>query len=548
MIDESSVPGSLPIAVHRAIKRAVSGSKRDADFAGRLLMAIPSDTADTELLKVETTLMTADPRFWLALEGARDWLCWDKQGGSLHQPSSADTVPALSVKAMLADGRVRERAVRLLAESRSLAALPVLGLRAADWVPQVREAARDAISRRLDDDDDDDAAALSVIAPMALFLAQRQQGRWLAEQTSRRLADARSLRVVTRLLASTNLQLRRAAYQVLADAGTLGLERAVQAALHDRDIVIRSRCAELAASLALDAGSALLIRPMLASRTPLVRVEALAALNRLGELDTIRAALPDRSSLVRGTARFYLRPHGVDFAEIYRPLLGSDSDAVTLGAVAGLAEVGTAADAEVIAPLLNHPRVKIRVEAIRALQTLARAIDVEQMLTLIQDDPSPAVKRQATTAILARGSSVGTERILALLEATEPVPVRLAARQLLAARDSAWRLAVNVMLLADPDDTVARQARSDLGAAMQGQLYTKPSGTTAELLAAHLPDADRLLAPAGARLLRFIVGMPQPVEPGSKPDEPVTAQTEASPRAVTAPDARPSRIRWLRRR
>lgn len=65
----------------------------------------------------------------------------------------------------------------------SLAALPVLGLRAADRIPQAREAARVAM-RRLDDGID--AAASSVIAPTVLFLAQQQrQGRWPAEQTTR---------------------------------------------------------------------------------------------------------------------------------------------------------------------------------------------------------------------------------------------------------------------------------------------------------------------------------------------------------------------------
>ncbi|MEY9890947.1 hypothetical protein ABIA31_004612 [Catenulispora sp. MAP5-51] len=56
-----------------------------------------------------------------------------------------DPVPALVVKALFADGRVRERAVGLLAasasaclsSSASLAAVPVLVLRAGDWVPQV---------------------------------------------------------------------------------------------------------------------------------------------------------------------------------------------------------------------------------------------------------------------------------------------------------------------------------------------------------------------------------------------------------------------------
>jgi hypothetical protein len=127
-----SVPGQLPAAVRRAIQHAVSGTKSDADVAGRLLMAIPVDTADAVMAEVATVLVAADPRFWIALENARDRLYWDGPGSSFQRPASSDVVPALTVKALLADGRLRERAVLLLAGSKSLAALPVLGLRAAD--------------------------------------------------------------------------------------------------------------------------------------------------------------------------------------------------------------------------------------------------------------------------------------------------------------------------------------------------------------------------------------------------------------------------------
>jgi hypothetical protein len=530
--------------VHRAVHRALSGVKRDADAAGRLLMAIPADTSDAVMLEVETVLMRADPRFWVALEDARDWLCWQDPGTSLHLPASSDTVPALAVKALFADGHVRERSARLLADSRSLAALPVLGLRAADWVANVREAARDAITRRLQDDAD--GAALFAVAPMALLLARRRQGRWLAEQVTRRLADATPGPVVTRLLSSPSLQLRRAAYQALTDAGTLDLVRAVNAALLDRDIVIRGRCAEHAARLALDTDSVPQLRRMLDSTTPLVRAEAVVALARLGEWESVQASLPDQSSLVRGTARFQLRARGVDCAEIYRGLLRG-GDAVTSGTVAGLAEVGTATDADLITPFLGHPRVKVRVEAIRALQTLAPAIDTEQMLALIESNASPAITRQATAALLIRGADLDTGRLLVLLEPTRAVPVRLAARQLLAARDSAWRLAVNTALLADPEDTVARRARNDLMTALGQQLYTKPTGKTADLLAAHLPDADRILTPAQARLLRFILGIPRPAEPPepAKPGETTNTASETPP---PARPQRPKQLRWLRRR
>lgn len=525
MIHETSAPGPLPVAAHRAIQRALSGTQRDADCAGRLLLAIPASTAAAVLLEVETILMRADPRFWIILEGVRDRLCWDNPGATLqHPPASSETVPALCIKALFADGRTREQAVRILAGSKSFATLPVLALRAADWVPQVRELARAAIIDRLNDDAD--GTALTAIAPMALHLARRSHGRWLAEQTTQRLLGPSHVRVADRLLTSPHLNVRRAAYQALSDTAALGLERAVHGALHDRDVVIRSRCAEYAAHLAVDADSAPLIRHLLTSSTPLVRAVALGALNRLGERETIEAALADRSALVRGTARYYLKPHGLDFARIYRRLLGSDLDGVSPGAVAGLAEVGSAADTDVILPLLKHPRVRVRVEAIRALETIAPAVDTDHMLALIEENRSPAVTRAATTAILTRGTAGDHDRLLALLEPRRPVPVRLAARQLLASRDSAWRLAINVMLLSDPEEAVADRAMRDLKVALQQQIYTKPNGETAELLAAHLPEADRLLPPATARLLRFILGIPRPTQPsmGTEPGQPVTTR------------------------
>ena len=112
--------GSLHARVHRAVQRALSGGKSDADAAGRLLLAIPAHTSGAVLLEVETVLMRADPRFWIALEDARDWLYWEEPGKSIHQLTGADTVPAVSVKAMFADGRVREQAVRLLLTGKPL--------------------------------------------------------------------------------------------------------------------------------------------------------------------------------------------------------------------------------------------------------------------------------------------------------------------------------------------------------------------------------------------------------------------------------------------
>lgn len=113
-----------------------------------------------------------------------------------------------------------------------------------------------------------------------------------------------------------------------------------------------------------------------------------------------------------------------------------------------------------------------------------------------------------------------------------------------------WRLAVNVMLLSDPEDAVAAGASSDLQVVLQQQIYQKPTGKTAELLAAHLPYADRLLPAATERLLRFILGMPRAADSVTC-TESVRVLT-AEPAVFSAPQVTPvkgsGRVRWWRRR
>lgn len=479
---------------HVVIRRAVSGTKRGAESAGRLLLTLPTDPT------VEAVLTTVDPRFWIAVEEVRDRL-------DSGRPKRSDTLPALMVKALSPDGRVREKAVRRLAKSPSLAVLPVLGLRAADWVSQVRAAARAAIAARLDHDPD--GAALITLAPMAFRLADRYDGHWLAEEVTRRLATP-AAPVVSRLLGSRDVRLRRAAYKTFMHKSNLDLERAVHAAINDPDILVRTRCAAYASHLAVQKSAPQAALLMLNSRTPLVRAEALQALNRFGDRETIRTTLADRSALVRGTARFYLRPHGVDFPEIYRRLL-AEAATTTPGAVAGLTEVGTADDADLFRSLLTQPRARVRIEALKGLAGHARTIAADVLLTMVETDPSAAVARQAAAIIVARSLKPDTDRLLAMLGPAHPTRVRLAAHLILTERDTAWRLAVNAMLLADAEPAVADRAKTGLTAALQRQIYVRPSGKTAELLTAHLADVDRHLSPREAGLLRFVTGTRPPV-------------------------------------
>src|SRR2546423_9906539 len=114
------------------------------------------------------------------------------------------------------------------------------------------------------------------------------------------------------------------------------------------------------------------------------------------------------------------------------------------------------------------------------------------MLAIGEGYPASAEIRQAAAVVAARGGAIDTDRLLDMLDPARPVPVRLAGHRLLAAGDSAWRLAVDVMLLADLEPAVADSARRDLNAALQHLTYVRPSGRTPELPAATLPQAARL--------------------------------------------------------
>jgi hypothetical protein len=85
----------------------------------------------------------------------------------------------LALTACHPDGHVREVAVGRLGELGHQLVPPVLALRAADWVPQVRERARTAIDRRLGQRS---ALAMLALAPMARALRARRDGRWLADR------------------------------------------------------------------------------------------------------------------------------------------------------------------------------------------------------------------------------------------------------------------------------------------------------------------------------------------------------------------------------
>ncbi|GHF60790.1 hypothetical protein GCM10017566_37670 [Amycolatopsis bartoniae] len=370
------------------------------------------------------------------------------------------------------NGYRREAAVARIGGDRSL--LPLLAVRAAGWVPQVRERSRRECLKVLFQDP---MVALDLF-PLAALLRRRLDGGWLAAQLEARIAAPELLPLA---LASEDRVVRRAAYA----SGRASHEQ-LKKALRDPDLGIR-----LLAANALVGSTDPEVRDLLRTSG----TGALRALGIQGDRDAAVAALADPSSIVRANAQWVLRRNGEDAAPHYRKRLPE------LGAVAGLGETGTASDVPLLLPVLADERPKVRAEAARAL---ARLGELRALVPLLED-PAPRVVRRVRRALRTDPYLVDEGTLLRLLERDRSPVQRGAAHALLCARNDWTRLVVDLRLLTAPDEPLADDAREDLDNWFRhesARLYRGPREDQARELRQLLTRAESRIGPHRARELR----------------------------------------------
>ncbi|MDT0269628.1 hypothetical protein RM844_25420 [Streptomyces sp. DSM 44915] len=475
-----------------------------------LLLAAACATDPAVLAEAERVLRSAAPRRWTLLDEKLRRAWWHAPGAySRAVERLLDDGPrvfGLALAAAHPSGHVREAAVAELASLEDVLALPALVLRAADPVPQVRDPARAALTRRLREPD---GAALVGAAPVALVLRDRRAGRWLADRIENVLRGGPDA-TLHAALAAQDWRTRRTAHLTALAAGRLDLPRLLRAARHDRDPLTRAVCAEAAVRTAVAARAVDLVRPLLANGAAVVRAAAVQALAGAGEVGPARDALPDRNPLVRATAQAAARRAGLEPAACYRELLAVA--APEPGAIAGLGETGSGSgDADLVRPWLTHPRPRGRAAAVRALRRLGAAEPA--LLAPLLTDPSGAVTRQLAVALRPHAGALDPAYLRGLLAVDQPGHVRLAAYRLLHARDVWTRLLVDLELFTDPSAVLRARARNDLvtwATREAATTYGMPAGATAAALAARLAEAEDVLGPERSRRLRFLLGLRRP--------------------------------------
>jgi hypothetical protein len=270
----------------------------------------------------------------------------------------------------------------------------------------------------------------------------------------------------------------------------------------------------------------------------------LLALTKLSDdalsTDQILTRLEDPSARVRETAQWRARRRGIDAAASYRTWLtdGERSGARLAASLDGLASLGIAEDADLVAAYLQHDNVRVRASAVAGVAALAEAKRARELLRSILLDDSPRVAAAAARGLSRAGASIADAEDA--WSDTERPWTRRAAWRLCRGGGSWERVLADLRAASDPDAVLSGLGRAGL----RNWLDTSAATTWGHPNDQQLQQMKVLLAVSGLRReerrqVAFHAGLP--LEPEPEPE----AEREPFP-AADVP-ARRSLLRLLRR-
>ncbi|MFB7978367.1 hypothetical protein [Streptomyces vinaceus] len=407
------------------------------------------------------------------------WIAFDAAIRRGHSPWFPGPRGAARIEVRLChpDGRVREAALQ-----GPKPPLPLVAIRCADWVPAVRERARQVLAEALAARPADTLIGLT---PLVLRLGGREQGAWALElfETALRAPEpvlapywrparparwgraAKPARTMTGeepdtvlgwLRLSGDLPTRCFATRITLGGGLFGVRELARRAGRERDPATARLWADAAlAALAADGPDDEAIDSLLRGHMPMVRAGGVTALRRAGRHAEAADHLADRSGLVRACARWLVKQDGGDPYALCRAWV-EDPARLTAHTVAGFAECARRADAPLLRALLEHAAGAVRAAAVAGLRTLD-STDVDLLRPLL-DDPSAAVAREASVSLSHVAARLPAEWLLERIAPGRPAHTRRAAYRVLHARGGVLGLRASVELLTDADPGLRRLA------------------------------------------------------------------------------------------
>lgn len=378
------------------------------DWLTRLVLGAPH--LDETVAALGRLLRDAPPSSLGRLDAlARGWTRWDDSGWRSLKPSdiqklvqtTTDPLAVAATTSMHSNGYVREAAVRVLATITTGEELRWLLLRCADWVPEVRAAAIDAVRARCGSVEDQSHYTGELLRAVALIDSERFRGQDLTALHSdleAALASPTSREAVRAAAHDPVRPTRRAAVRVLVSVEpTIDLLRG-QLALGDVVASTSVAAALLMKPTVADQAARFLLR----SRMARLRELGLWHVLTQGDADEslVDTCLLDAAPGVRGMAQMHAAGRGRDLAGWYRGRLSQD----TLGALLGLGDTGGPQDVPIAEAHTRSDHTRTRAAAVRVIARFGSPADSPRLLERIALDTG-RVAREALAGIRRHGVS-----------------------------------------------------------------------------------------------------------------------------------------------
>lgn len=309
------------------------------------------------------------------------------------------TLGELLARSASSNGRVREAAVRQLEHAAShdpARVISALLVRANDWVPNVRLAAREVLAALMTDDH---------AAAFAFQLDQVFGLRLLARDNHQPLIDAivdflllpQNAHALVAALASERRAVVRSAMKLCMTHHLLDDSALLARCLASDDVVLKTEASALLAALPDDQLDAALAAAINDGAMPLRRAAFGLYLQRRPEqgIPLARRLLFDRHRAIREIAIDVLVKRGQDVeAPLLAVLRGPASAHGMQCAIGGLLRLGSSALADELPRLLGHALASVRKSALAACAKL-QGDGAREVLMAALADPSAGVTKEA---------------------------------------------------------------------------------------------------------------------------------------------------------
>jgi HEAT repeat protein len=299
------------------------------------------------------------------------------------------------------NGFKRENAVRRLGMLGNPIAIPKLVVRVNDWVPQVREAAREALLKLMTPKN---AIAFAECLPDLFHLktcGRDNHTRFIAEVLSYLLKDE-NVESIREVALSLEPKVARIAVRLCFEHSLLDRDELVTKCLSHPDILVRSIAADHLREIS---GKTLVDLLKIAIKDPFmpIRREAfqiyLKNNPRQGEM-IANTFLFDRHISIRELAITHLLKKGTDVRGIYTSVMSSTFETISRKkfSILGLAYLGAKEEVPTISQHVTNKSPGVRKSAIQALEKLMGE-ESRALLVNALDDPSPSVAKEASRLI-----------------------------------------------------------------------------------------------------------------------------------------------------